>query len=95
MSEVQDCACPLCKSVAKAKHHTMVRSRHYLCPSCGDLVIKEYAEKWLNETTPQGKEAYISAAKQCPAGNVLFISRSTKEGRTTYESLSLNEALRR
>ena len=92
MSEVQESACPLCKSVAKVERHPMKKSNHYICLSCGELVIKQKAESWLLKSSEQVRQVFADKAKNCPKGSVLFISMGhhSAEG----NCLLLEEALR-
>ena len=98
MSEVQDSVCPLCKSAAKVQHHLTKHSSHYVCPSCGELVIKRDAESWLNKAVAESRLRFSETSKKCSEGNVFFISRSSvtdTNATVTGECLLLADALRR
>lgn len=99
MNEVQDSVCPLCNSTAKVQHHPLKHSNHFVCQSCGDLVIKQRAVSWLLNAPSQAKFDFAKIAKQCTEGKVLFISLSTVAAqdapKVTAECLPLAEALSR
>lgn len=97
MSEVQESTCPLCSSAAKVEDHVMKKSRHYICSSCGELVVKYFAEDWLRKEAPhENKKGFSEAAKQCVNGDVYFISLSRQPDgsqRTSGQCLPLPAAL--
>ena len=97
MSEVQDGTCPLCKTAAKVQDHVVRRSRHYICQSCGELVVKYFAEDWLRAKAPdRARQDFSAEAKGCSSGNVYFISQSRGADGTQHtvgKCLPLAEAL--
>ena len=98
MSNVQSGECPLCGSAAQVENHTMKRSKHYVCSSCGELVIKQFAESWLQtNASPEAKHDFAERAKKCPEGSVYFMSQSQgTDGSKTLSGkcLPLAEALK-
>ena len=78
MSTSQNVTCPLCGTPAQVVDYQIKHSRHYLCSSCGDLVVKYFAEDWLRDKAPgQAKQDCAAEAKSCrSSGNVYFISQS-------------------
>ena len=76
MNQIVDSTCPLCLSAAKCEEHVMRRLRHYVCPTCKEVIIKNKAEKWLNEASEQARLCHSQAASKVAPGLVYFIVRS-------------------
>ncbi len=76
VSEVQDSSCPLCRSAAQVQHHVLKHSSHYVCRSCGELVVKQRAERWISDASAQVRQSLMEAARMAPADKVFFISYS-------------------
>ena len=98
MNKNQITPCPLCYSASKIHSYPIKHSSHYICPSCGELVVKSHAETWLRDkATDQIRKRYTETAMKCTEGNVSFISISSVEGTNTYSAslkyLPLKEAL--
>ncbi len=97
MSEVHGGTCPLCNMAANVQDHVMRRSRHYICQSCGELVVKCFAEDWLRAKAPdRARQDFAAEAKGCSSGNVYFISQSRGADRTQHtvgKCLPLTDAL--
>jgi hypothetical protein len=87
MTQVVASTCPLCHSAAKCENHVMRRLKHYVCPICKEVIVKNKAEQWLSKASEQARHFYSHAASQVESGLVYFISQSSDAALATDTSL--------
>lgn len=76
MNQLVESTCPLCHSMAKCEEHVIRRLRHYVCPNCKEVIIKNRAERWLHEASEQARQYQSEAASKVEQGFVYFVARS-------------------
>jgi hypothetical protein len=76
MSQIVESACPLCHSAAKCEEHLMRRLKHFVCPVCKEIIIKNKAEQWLAGASEKARLYHSEAASKIEQGLVYFIARS-------------------
>jgi predicted RNA-binding Zn-ribbon protein involved in translation (DUF1610 family) len=84
MSTVEDTTCPLCNASATVQRRMLSRSRHYTCPTCGELVTKDKAEAWL----PQLSLSFRLLFSAMRRGVQLTESSSSSESATLLATLT-------
>ena len=99
MSQVVEFKCPLCNCPAKVERHIAAHSAHFICPTCGEIIIKQRAEAHLQKSSDAVKEGFAQAAKHTPEDGVIFIycTPVSDPGPPAcgWEYLSRDEALKR
>lgn len=98
MSSAASKPCPLCHIESTVEYHLAKHSNHYICISCGELVIKQRADSRLKTISREVKNGWTEYAKTCPPGTVLFISKSpvpSEECFISVECTPLDEALKK
>jgi hypothetical protein len=55
----------------------MRRLKHYVCPICKEVIVKNKAEQWLSKASEQARHSYSQAASEVEAGLVYFIYESS------------------
>ena len=95
MSHVVESVCPLCQSAAKCEEHIMRRLKHFVCPVCKEVVIKNKAERHIVDSTQQTRETFSNYCTKAPDGKVTLLSFDQKRPGVDAQYLSLQEALAR
>ena len=99
MSQVVESVCPLSNSPAKVERHIAAHSAHFICLTCGEIIIKQRAEAHILKSSDAVRNTFAQAAKQTPEDKVIFIycSPVSDPGPPTcgWEYLSRDEALGR
>ena len=99
MSQLVESPCPLCNAPAKVERHALARSAHFICTTCGEIIIKQRAEAHLQNSTDAVRDGFAQAAKHTPEDKVIFIccTKVSDPGPPTcrWEYLSRDEALKR
>lgn len=99
MSRIIESACPLCKSAAKYDDHYARHSKHFVCPTCKEFVIKTKAERYVIESADQTRQTLSDFCAKVKLGDVTLLSfepnGSNSAPAVLAEYLSLQVALER
>ena len=99
MIQLVESVCPLCNALAKVERHIAAHSAHFICLTCGEIIIKQRAEAHLQKSSDVVREGFARVAKHTPEDKVLFIycTPVSDPGPPTcsWEYLSRDEALKR
>ena len=99
MTQVVEYPCPLCNALAKVERHIAAHSAHFICPTCGEIIIKQRAEAHLKKSPDALRDGFAALAKQTPQDLVIFIycSPVSDPGPPTCASeyLTRDQALKR
>ncbi len=99
MSIDNDSNCPLCRSRSRCEDHLWKRTRHFDCGVCGNIVIKNQAERIGLDFSEEIQQQYSRYRAGAPDGQVTLISieRNGPDAGPSVvaEYLSLRDALAR